>query len=60
MPSMKRASVILIGVILIVNIADALGEVAYRTFATTSRHFFFIGALRYFVHGSRWGSVQEG
>ena len=28
---MKRASVILIGVILIVNIANALGEVAYRT-----------------------------
>jgi hypothetical protein len=28
---MKRASVILIGVILIVNIANALGEVVYRT-----------------------------
>ena len=28
---MKRASAILIGVILIMNIANALGEVSYRT-----------------------------
>ena len=38
---MKRASVILIGVILIMNIANALGEVSYRTVRVNDLDIFY-------------------